>query len=926
MVSSNVKAASTSDQLVAFASGGLRGSALETRVFDGTVAGQILPQVKLVASAPSGSTASSTALLYKQNESIDLGAGVRFVFKGFVINQQDMTFRLQVKDSRSKHHDLLYTGDIRTGDTPSKGEIQAFLRKTLTPQGMLIVPSPAKTKRPVGKLDISQPSRSFDGGTGIAGTVNGMMRQSNKAATDAVNIGVFGWNWGQDRVRGGAKRIENTTSQLIKNPLKTLNQGKLYIQGQLQGGYTNVARELMRPPLLDTPGMKPVRRHSSTDNLGEAGQGAALIVRGIYHYGRHRLQAAQKQYAQDSITYGKENAAGGVFASFAPEMFMVKDLSAGLLKMGLNAAERKALQIGLKQVAKSPIGVAGFENKGFQILKTRDGIVSVRNKATGEIVHFEVPKTGTQPAAPPADRRGKPSPASKKPAPNTPSLPEAYTVPARYSSQGREIVIMRIKNQVIAKIISTSGVARITIPQHVGLEADDILAYVNAVRPTHGAKGAGGTAGTTRANERNRQLGAKEPAMTVTQRDPNYDLGGAAKDKPPKMGKPPKMDKGVKKPALTRKYSINSEGNFQFQASGLKITVQKPPQSSRKHHPMTVATPEHDTAIAITTDFHGMYMRAKDMLDGLIRELRQSPETIKILVVNGDLINKGPDSASVVAYLRETIKNNPDIHFKLIAGNHEREFDGPVFLRGNVPVDYAYMEHIRDLLIPQGSDREGKGLALTALSYAKKYGKGESEFGRRLRNPPDVKDLLKKLTRAEGRRIDSEIYAAQQAVEEARRWYQSFQDTMMRLVPKEDILLMENMMEKYQNGNIFIAHTLDAGKDLLKQTGSDLRLTRFAIQMQHNEAAGQFNIDFGGFYPIVGHTMVEEPIVTYDQGAAIDHASFRRNRLAGMVITSSSVRMAFSGLNGFRSETLEQATEYGDVVRSYRRTKVIPNR
>jgi Calcineurin-like phosphoesterase len=918
MVSSNVKAASTSDQSVAFASGGSRGSALKTRVFDGTVAGQILPQVKVGAS---GSNASSTALLYKQNETIDLGAGVRFVFKGFGINQQDMTFRLQVKDSSSKHHDLLYTGDIKAGDTPSKGEIQAFLRKRLTPQGMLIVPNSAKIKRPVGKLDILQPSRSFDGGTGIAGTVNGMMRQSNNAATDAVNIGVFGWNWGQDRVRGGARSIENTTSQLIKNPLATLNQGRLYIQGQLQDGYTSIVRELMRPPLLDTLGMKPVRRHSSTDNLSEAGQGAALIVRVVYRYGRHRLQAAHKQYAQDSITYGKENAAGGVFASFAPEMFVVKDLSAGLLKMGLNAAERKALQISLKQVAKSPAGAASFENKAFHILKTRDGIVSVRNKATGEIVHFKVPKTGTQPAAPPIDRRGKPSPVSMKPAPNIQSLPEAYTIPARYSSQGREIVIMRTKNQVTAEIISTSSVARITIPQHVGLKADAILAYVNAVLPTHGAKGAGGTAGTTRANERNRQLGAKQPAMTVTQDDPNHNLGGGAvKDQPPKMVK------NVKKPALTRKYFVNSEGNFQFQASDLKITVQKPPQSSLKHHPMTVATPENNTAIAITTDFHGMNIRAKNMLDGLIKELRQSPEPIKILVVNGDLINKGTDSASVLANLRKTIKNNPDIRFKLIAGNHEREYGGPVFLRGNVPLDDAYMEHVRDLLLPQGSDKEGKGLALTALSYAKKYGKGESEFGRRLRNPPDVKDLLKKLTRAEGRRIESEIYVAKQHVEEARRWYQSFQDTMMRLVPKEDILLIKNMREKYQNGNIFIAHTLDAGKDTLKQTGSDLRLPRFVVQMQNYEAAGQFNRDFGGFYPIVGHTMVEKPIVTYDQGAAIDHASFRRNRLAGMVITPNSVRMAFSGLNGFRSETLEQAMEYGDIVDSYRKTKVIPNR
>jgi Calcineurin-like phosphoesterase/Arc-like DNA binding domain len=433
------------------------------------------------------------------------------------------------------------------------------------------------------------------------------------------------------------------------------------------------------------------------------------------------------------------------------------------------------------------------------------------------------------------------------------------------------------------------------------------------------AKGAGGTAGTTRANERNRQLGAKQPAMTVTQDDPNYELGGAVKDKP-------KMRKGDEKPALTRKYFVNSEGNFQFQTSGLKIIVQKPPQSSLKHHPMTVATPEHNTAIAVTTDFHGMHIRAKNMLDGLIRELRQSPEAIKILVVNGDLINKGPDSANVLANLRETIKKNPDIRFKLITGNHEREYGGPIFLRGNVPVDDTYMEHIRDLLIPQGGDREGKGLALTASSYAKKYGKGESEFGRRLRNPPDIKDLKKKLARAEGRGVNSEIYAATQHVEEARRWYQSFQDTMMRLVPKGDILLIKNMREKYQNGNIFIAHTLDAGKNPLTQTGSDLRLPRFVVQMQNYEAAGEFNRDFGGFYPIVGHTMVEKPIITFDQGAAIDHASFRRNRLAGLVITPNSVRIAFSGMRGFRSETLEQAMEYGDIVNSYRKTKVIPNR
>lgn len=82
----------------------------------------------------------------------------------------------------------------------------------------------------------------------------------------------------------------------------------------------------------------------------------------------------------------------------------------------------------------------------------------------------------------------------------------------------------------------------------------------------------------------------------------------------------------------------------------------------------TSSPPRPDIPICVIGDLHGM----ADLLDAMLDLISRQPgaESARIVLV-GDLIDRGPDSARVLARVRELCQSDPSRHICLM-GNHER--------------------------------------------------------------------------------------------------------------------------------------------------------------------------------------------------------------------------------------------------------------
>jgi serine/threonine protein phosphatase 1 len=78
------------------------------------------------------------------------------------------------------------------------------------------------------------------------------------------------------------------------------------------------------------------------------------------------------------------------------------------------------------------------------------------------------------------------------------------------------------------------------------------------------------------------------------------------------------------------------------------------------------------TRIYAIGDVHGCLTQLRDMIEKIERDVRQSPIEQVFLVILGDLIDRGPDSAGVVEYLLNVRARFSNIVF--LVGNHEEMF------------------------------------------------------------------------------------------------------------------------------------------------------------------------------------------------------------------------------------------------------------
>jgi serine/threonine protein phosphatase 1 len=90
----------------------------------------------------------------------------------------------------------------------------------------------------------------------------------------------------------------------------------------------------------------------------------------------------------------------------------------------------------------------------------------------------------------------------------------------------------------------------------------------------------------------------------------------------------------------------------------------------------------HGTRYYVIGDIHGRLDLFEAMIAAIEREILASPEQDHRVVLLGDLVDRGPDSAGVVAYARgwQTLRN-----VRVLAGNHEEmllaAFEKPEALR-----------------------------------------------------------------------------------------------------------------------------------------------------------------------------------------------------------------------------------------------------
>jgi len=189
-----------------------------------------------------------------------------------------------------------------------------------------------------------------------------------------------------------------------------------------------------------------------------------------------------------------------------------------------------------------------------------------------------------------------------------------------------------------------------------------------------------------------------------------------------------------------------------------------------------------DTAVMFVPDLHGHEHLLDNVMPTALDELARRPESHKVIVFLGDYINKGPQAYNVVEKVR-TLSDKLGIPVVPLRGNHEGSYTQPLFAaKESQPVDDGYMVLAQDMLGTKGFD-------LTVESYQRKRPDvAVPELIRHIGHPPDIKKIMK---------AHPDHYRATPEYAQAKRWYETFQDYWLSIVPPSHTQFFQDLLLYY---------------------------------------------------------------------------------------------------------------------------------
>ncbi|XVJ70759.1 MAG: hypothetical protein HEQ39_14925 [Rhizobacter sp.] len=324
-----------------------------------------------------------------------------------------------------------------------------------------------------------------------------------------------------------------------------------------------------------------------------------------------------------------------------------------------------------------------------------------------------------------------------------------------------------------------------------------------------------------------------------------------------------------------------------------------------------------DTVALFLPDIHGHEHLYDNVMRTGLDELAKRPESQKFVVFAGDYINKGPESYNVVEKLR-TLSDRLGLPVVTLRGNHEGSYTQPLFAsKASQPVDDAYMALAQDMLGTKGFD-------LTVQSYQRKRPDiPVPELVRDIGNPPDIKKIMK---------ANPEGYRNTLAFAQAKRWYETFQDYWLSIVPPAHKKFFEELKLYHQQPGSDYVYMHSSGNPKpggVVQTPNPWGQSDYDFMWsrpQQFEPADFATGALGSVFTMGGHTMEQKLRLMPHGMGNWDLGTFPTGRMAAGLVTPDMLYIIMAPY-GEKSSVYSavEAIENGLVDTGLSDRNVIPN-
>ncbi|SNT19643.1 Calcineurin-like phosphoesterase [Noviherbaspirillum humi] len=318
----------------------------------------------------------------------------------------------------------------------------------------------------------------------------------------------------------------------------------------------------------------------------------------------------------------------------------------------------------------------------------------------------------------------------------------------------------------------------------------------------------------------------------------------------------------------------------------------------------------------VLTDLHGNTHLLRSLMRGVQKWIESRFGDYE-LVVNGDLINKGPNGFGAVQFVADSIAQMGADKVVVNQGNHEESYLEPLLKPQNEqPVDRRYIEHVISM--------RQKGFDLTLDSYRR--ARPDVPVPKVLSDspvPPDLSKIIK---------AHPDNFELTEEYKKAVEWFEAYQKYVLDVFP-------ESHKDLLSNGNLY--HQPLGSQYLISHAPPNPRPVQLDLSNPWGQKSadflwprlGQYDIAhyaegiFGNVLNVTGHNMVDRIVASPEGGLlAFDISGYTQAQLAALIMVKNMLYVAiYKHGEGLRILPITEAIEQGLVDTVVTKRTTIPN-